>query len=244
MSKYRFIIIFVTCFLCGNAPAQSFPAGAVILEDRIVTTERQLVLWMPNPMKNPRSADEGEIYTCPEETRGSYYSGRAKVSLIDLKNREIVNTIEIEGNGITSEDNTLDLPFWIHDGYYKVPLVDQNKEGKPVLLNLKDYNNDGQAHEFALFDAVACMGLPSTLIGYSAKRDKVIQYKTELKTADGSAERFWIDYLFGRQPDEKGVWKYEIDYRGRAGALEKYEIRYDREKEMFYGTRISIFDEN
>ncbi len=88
------------------------------------------------------------------------------------------------------------------------------------------------------------MGLPSTLIGYSEKQDKVIQYQTELKTSEGTSKRFWIDYFFGQKPEKKGIWKYEIDYRGRGGALEKYEIRYDIEKEMFYGTRISVEDEN
>ncbi len=243
MSKLFVLIILIFCVYCGNLLSQSFPANSVILEQKTVTTDRQLVLWMQNPKKNPRDADVEEPYTCPEETRGSYYSGKANVSLIDLKNKTIINTIEISGNGISSSDNTLDLPYWIHKGYYEVPLIDKNKEGKPILLNLKDYNNDSKQHEFALFDAVACMGLPSTLLGYSQNQDKVIQYQTELKTSEGKSKRFWVDYLFGQKPNKKGVWKYEIDYRGRGGALEKYEIRYDKAKEKFYGERISIVDE-
>lgn len=236
--------LFILFILFGNSFSQSFPANSVILEQQTVTVNRQLVLWMQDPKMNPRSDEEDDIYTCPDETRGSYYSGKANVSLVDLKNKKIINTIEIEGNGISSDDNSLDLPYWIHKGYYEVKLVDEKKEGKPILLDLKDYNNDGKTFEFALFDAVACMGLPSTLIGYSEKQDKVIQYQTELKTSEGTAKRFWIDYLFGQKPDKKSVWKYEIDYRGRGGALEKFEIRYDKEKEMFYGTRTSIEEEN
>jgi hypothetical protein len=41
---------------------------------------------------------------------------------------------------------------------------------------LRDHNGDGDALEFALFDAPACMGLETTLVGYSRARDKVIQY--------------------------------------------------------------------
>jgi len=230
------------CFLSGSANilfAQNIPQSAVILEKVKVTANRQMILWMPNPAKNPRN-EEDDIYTCPDETRGHYYSGIAKVSLFDLKTKKIINTIEIQGNGISSDDNTLDLPYLIRRGYYKVPRIDLMKEGTPILMDLKDYNADGKPHEFALFDRVACMGLETTLIGYSAKQDKVIQYEAELKTEEGTAKLFWIDYLFGHKPDKKGVWKYDIDYRGRGGALEKYEFRYDKKREMFYGRRISI----
>ncbi len=110
--------LFILFILFGNLFAQSFPANSVILEQKTVTPNRQLVLWMQDPKMNPRSDDEDDIYTCPDETRGSYYSGKANVSLVDLKSRKIINTIEIKGNGISSDDNTLDLPYWIHKGYY------------------------------------------------------------------------------------------------------------------------------
>lgn len=242
MSKSAFSLCFVWLILAGNLFAQTFPESAVILEKTKITADRQFVLWMPNPKKNPRDPAD-DVYTCPDETRGSYYSGIVNVSLIRMATNKIINTIEIQGNGISSDDNQLDLPYLIHRGYYSVPKIDKNKEGPPVIMNLKDYNNDGKLHEFALFDAIACMGLQTTLIGYSQKQDRVIQYLTELKTDQEIFKSYWIDYLFGQKPDKKGVWKYEIDYRGRAGALEKYEFRYDRNKEMFFGTRISIKDE-
>jgi hypothetical protein len=235
-----FAVLFLV--LTVNLFAQIFPKSAVILEKVTVNASRQLVLWMPNPKKNPRDPSD-DVYTCPDETRGSYFTGKANVSLVNLKTKTIVNTIEIKGDYLSGEDNNLDLPYRIHRGYYDVPRIDKNKEGKPVLMNLKDYNADGKPFEFALFDAVACMGLQTTLIGYSAKQDKVIQYQTELKTAEGTSKEFWIDYLFGHKPDKKGVWKYEIDYRGRGGTLDKYEFRYDKNREIFYGTRTSIEEE-
>lgn len=243
MLKKFAIIVFVLSVLTVNLSAQIFPKSAVILEKAKVTPTRQMVLWMKNPRKNPRSADD-DIYTCPDNTRGHYYSGVTNVSLINLKTKRIVQTLEIISDGIESGFNTLDLPYLIkRTGYYEVPRIDKNKEGKPVLMKLKDYNGDGKPHEFALFDAIACMGLPSTLIGYSQKRDKVIQYQTELKTAEGTSKEYWIDYFFGHKANKQGVWRYRIDYRGRAGTLDKYELRYDRKREMFYGTLISISDE-
>jgi hypothetical protein len=238
MYKPIVLISFVLSILFVNINAQSFPKSSVILERKNVTANRELVLWMPNPKKNPRKVAD-DIYTCPDQTRGHYYSGVAKVSLINLKTKKIINTLKIEG----FEDETLDLPYLIQRRYYKVVKLDKNKEGKPTLLNLSDYNNDGKPHEFALFDAVACMGLETTLIGYSETNDKVIQYQTEFKVDGKTSNAFWVDNFFGQKVNEEGLWKYEIDYRGRGGALEKYEIRYDKKREMFYGMLTSIFED-
>ncbi len=43
---------------------------------------------------------------------------------------------------------------------------------------------DGLPLETAFFQAVACMGLNTTLIGYSPPRDEVIQYEVELKITE------------------------------------------------------------
>lgn len=233
---FKYFLIFLLLF-ASISFAQDIPKTAVILEKAPVTPTRQLILWMINPTKNAR--DTEEIYTCPEETRGHYYSGKANVSLVDLKTKKTINTIEIDANG----ENSIDLPYLIHRGYYTVPKVDKNKEGKPILMNLKDYNADGKLYEFALFNALACMGLDTTLIGYSQKQDKVIQYPIELKTHDKTSNGFWADYLFGHKPNKKGVWVYQIDYRGRAGSLDKYEIHYDKNRELFYGKLYNLFEE-
>ena len=55
---------------------------------------------------------------------------------------------------------------------------------------------------------------------------------------------YWVDYLFSRKPFLKGYWRYEIDYTGRGGSLDKYEIRYDPAKEIFVGNLISTGGEN
>lgn len=242
MLKFTFFLIFAV--FGQTLLAEMLPKSALIIEKKPVTADRELILWMPNPTKNPRDTTD-DLYTCPDYTRGHYYSGVANVSLLDIKTNNIIQTLEIQGNGITSDGNNIDLPYLIKGGYYyNVPKITAaNEEGIPLLLNLKDYNNDGKAHEFALFDALACMGLGTTLIGYSEKQDKVIQYQTELKTDTETFKDYWVDYLFDHSANAQGVWQYEIDYRGRAGSLDKYEIRYDKERELFYGTRVSISDE-
>ena len=42
------------------------------------------------------------------------------------------------------------------------------------------------------------------------------------------------------KPLRSGYWKYEIDYRGRAGSLDKWEVRYNPAKERFEGKLIVV----
>ena len=233
----------------SQAANYELPPGAQVIEVQPIQSSqhphRALMLWMLNPLKVPRDNPD-DIYTCPEYTRGSHYSGPTRVSLVDPQTKTIINTIKIlnfEGH------DTLDIPYRIESGhYYHVAGVPQGKEGKPTIMWLKDYNGDGQAGEFALFDAIACMGLPTTLIGYSEARDRVIQYPVTLTVISGKQKStrtaLWVDYLFSQRPDSPGVWKYSIDYTGRAGTLDAYEVRYLPAEEKFSGQRISTADDS
>ena len=225
---------------------QGVPATAVMIESRTLEErpERAIVLWMLNPEKHPTEYSPDDPYTCPDYSRGSHYSGKTRVSLVDLKASKVINTVEIKQEYDDGQDS-FDVPYAIRKGYYYAVEGEpaEGHEAKAIILSLKDYNGDGKALEFALFDAQACMGLATTLIGYSPRQDKLIQYPIELKTKTGKKvsvqKSHWCDYLFEKKPEKPGYWKYEIDYRGRAGALEKYEVRYNPEKEMFEGTTSS-----
>ncbi len=201
------------------------PSGAVIIEEQPLRSEsypdRALILWMVNPTKNPSDAQKNPEapYTCPDETRGSCYSGPTRVSLINTTTRTVR-----KGYYYHVEDEG-DAP--------------EGVEMKARVMWLKDYNGDGKALEFALFDAANCMALLTTLIGYSEWQDRVIQYPIYLEVVGDEGHRTeslsWCDYLFSEKPISPGHWKYEIDYRGRGGPLDKYEIRYDTQHEMFVG---------
>lgn len=237
-----------------STPKLNLPGGAVVIETEALKSKgypnRAIVLWMLTPVKHPSGAQEDPdySYSCPDHSRGSYYSGPARVSLVDTGANTIINTIEIKQEYFKGEDS-FDIPYAIRKGYYYQ--VDGNpskdKEVRPRLMWLRDYNGgDGNALEFALFDALACMGLPTTLIGYSVRQDKVIQYLIQLEVK-GDNERsvrvsHWCDYLFSQKPQSPGYWRYKIDYRGRGGSLDKYEIRYDAEKEVFEGTFVRTAD--
>ncbi|MEK6336536.1 MAG: hypothetical protein AABM67_16535 [Acidobacteriota bacterium] len=247
-------IVFAVCVLAGagfqtlgQTKSLSLPKGAVVLETRQLSStvhpNRSLVLWMLNPKKNPTSYAPDEVYSCPDYTRGSHYSGPTRVALVDSATKRILNTIKISGSYEEGGDS-FDLPYAIRAGfYYRVaPQPRKGVEAKPTIMWLRDYNGDGKAFEFALFDAEACMGLQTTLIGYSEKQDLVIQYPVSLEVIEGSKRSSrmspWADYLFSKKPLRPGYWKYEIDYRGRAGSLDKWEMRYNGARERFEGKLI------
>jgi hypothetical protein len=223
------------------------PAGAQVIEVRKLELAdgkaRALVLWMLRPKKYPRGSDE--IYTCPEETRGSFYRGPVRVSLVDADAGRVVNTLKV----LLDDEDEFDIPYLIKaGGYYHVPIVAGVGEGRPSVMHLRDFNGDGRAEEFALFNAEACMGLGTALFGYSEKQDRVVQYSTSLSVTDSKGQKStevldWVDYLFAKEPTGPGRWKFEIDYRGRGGSLDRYEVRYNGQAERFEGTLTHTTDQ-
>ena len=228
----------LTAFGATNADEYKLGNGAVILETQEVKPNRALLLWMVRPVKHPRETPS-EPYSCPEYTRGNFYSGPTRVSLVDPQAHKVINTIKIADSD--GARDAFDLPYEIRsDYYYHVEGVAKEAEGKPTIMWLKDYNGDGKSWEFALFNAEACMGLATTLIGYSERQDKVIQYQTHLTVTKSKGKRSttterWTDYLFSKEAESLGNWKYEVDYQGRGGTLDKYEIHYDSKTERFEG---------
>jgi hypothetical protein len=241
----------ITCFLLGwAAPAlgqariHGLPKGALVVETRKLPSAKQanraLVLWMLNPKKVPSDYGSESPIPCPSQTRGSYYSGPTRVSLLNTTSNTIINTVKIE-EGFPDNDGTFDVPYAIRKGYYYhvAARVKRTVEAKPTIMWLRDYNGDGKSLEFALFDAPACMGLQTSLVGYSEKRDRVIQYPVNLGLVGVPQHAtkivYWADYLFNTKPLQPGYWKYEVDYTGRGGTLDTWEVRYNPAKEQFEG---------
>src|ERR1700687_4668876 len=156
----------------ARGPQYELPSGAVTIEAHglgsLGLPDRKLVLWMLNPENHPSNHTGDDPYSCTEYTRGSYYSGPTRVSLVNSNTGTIINTVEVK-EGDSNGQDTFDIPYAIRKGYYYEVEGEpkKGKEAKPRLLSLKDYNGDRKAAEFALFYAQACMGLACTLIGYS-----------------------------------------------------------------------------
>lgn len=250
-------IIAIRCFpeilLAQIAPSDfGIPSDALIIERAVIPPSvhrtRELVLWMISPQKHDRGPlSDRNPYTCPELTLGSYYEGPTRLSLVNPETSAVINTVKIV-SFLSDGRDYFYVPYRIRSGdYYPVPGRPKGTEGKPALLALRDVNGDGLALEVAFFEAEACMGLPTTLVGYSPRQDKVMQYRAEMRVTylkgagklpnrSKAVTGSWIDYLFAETPVAAGHWKYEIDYRGRLGTLDSYDIRYDQTREMFVGT--------
>jgi hypothetical protein len=237
-------VLWATSLALAQTPYAGLPARAFTVEVKevpaTVHSDRALVLWMLHPRQHDRGPfSEDNPYSCPELTKGSYWSGPTRVSLVDTASGHLINKVNLT-DADTGKDE-FEVPYRIQPsgdfpGYYHVPSPPHRGEGKPELLHLSDYNGDGDALEVAFFHSEACMGLGTTLIGYSKRREKVIQYWLELTEGGEKSFQKWIDYLFSEKPQQPGYWKYEIDYRGRGGSLDRYEVRYDPALERFYGT--------
>jgi len=251
LTAFVLLLLPVAAAQAQTRPAPyGLPAGARVIEERALELDdgkrRALVLWMLRPKRYPRRGEE--TYTCPEETRGSFYNGPTRVSLVDTEAGRVVNTLKVSEDSAHGED-VFDIPYRIHAGsYYHVPGVAEGREGRPTVMWLRDYNGDGRALEFALFDAWACMGLDTALFGYSERQDRVIQYPVSLETTDTNGKKHadvldWADYLFSKEPIAPGLWKFQIDYRGRGGSLDSYEVRYNLQAERFEGTLSQTTDE-
>jgi hypothetical protein len=235
------------------------PPEAVVIEraaiPQTIHKDRELVLWMLSPQKHDRGEfSKSNPYMCPEMTLGSYFSGPTRVSLVDTNSKKSINTVTIRHN--FGAEDSFDIPYRILADYeYLVPGHPHGSEGKPALLALRDLNGDGLPLETAFYEAEACMGLQTTLVGYSPKQDRVIQYEVELTLTEqkmvegrGIANKEkpttigtkWVDYLFAESPTRPGRWSYQIDYRGRLGTLDSYDVHYDPSREKFFGTRVSL----
>ncbi len=223
----------------GQEKVPGLPANAFVVETvpvpESVQRDRLIALWMIDAEKSEYKIGP-EPQACPEMTRGSGYSGKTRVSLIDTAAHRVINTIEIH----TSEDDRFEIPMLIWPGYYAIPKLTQKNAGKPKILDLRDFNGDGAALEFAFYEAEACMGLATALLGYSVQQDKLIQYEVDLTVLDGPRreERVeaWPDYLFHRKPIAPGKWRYTIDYSGRGGCTDSYVVNYSATAERFSGT--------
>ncbi|HLJ49429.1 MAG TPA: hypothetical protein VKU01_25625 [Bryobacteraceae bacterium] len=196
---------------------------------------RELVLWMCDAEKHDADIDP-EAYTCPDETTGHFYRGRTSVSLVDAVTKNVINTVPVTASW--PNDGTFDIPYKIAGFFYHVagPL-NKYHEGKPTIMWLKDYNGDGEATEFALFEASNCTIVETTLFGYSRPQDRVIQYPIHLLQREGSItkprDRPWVDHLFINKPESPGHWKWQYQYH--VGGLTHFDIRYVPAKEEFEG---------
>ena len=226
------LVHFMTMLLFFAAIASLLPANARIVETRPVWKDRAILLWMIAPSSEPDPCPSLEDWgqSCPDRTQGCHFHGPTRVSLVDTSTPRIINTIAIEDP--YSGDDAFDIPFKVlTPGPYRF----DPQTRRPTILALSDYNGDGKALEFALFEALSCSDLLTTLIGYSIKRDVLLQYPIRTKYDNDDFVTVWPEHLFATKPIRPRFWRYTLGYPPGPPdePFEHWTVRYVPEREEF-----------
>ncbi len=127
-----------------------------------------------------------------------------------------------EGDDI---EHSFPIPFLVSNGLYYVPRVNENKEGLPKILNLRDLTGEGVAGQFVLFEYVACTISLTTAVGYSPHSDRAVQYQVETFAEDLKPNLVsWIEQVFGVKPLRPGHWDFNWAH---------VEVTFDRTRQVF-----------
>ena len=216
------------------------PQEAKVIETAPLNTRRGntrgLVLWMLNPKRILR---EGER-VCSEWVYGDHWYGPTRLSLIDLANRSLINTIEIRGlyEGADEQEHGFRIPFRVSNSFYHVPQSDRNKEGAPRILNLRDLTGEGVAGQFVLFEYEVCGTALTTVLGYSGRNDAVVHFRVEISNPGEKLAVFsWVPHLFQERPIRPGQWDFTWEPGHGADCWIHEQVSFDPARQLFVNHR-------
>lgn len=227
--------------LAGQGVTSTSIAGLLPPEAKVIETadlkvdgknSRGLVLWMLHPTRVVRQ-ESGDL-GCADWVYGDHWYGPTRLSLFDVTNKKLINTIEIRGMYEGEKDHGFPIPFLVRNGSYYVPRVGPNKEGTPIILNLRDLTGEKVAGQFVLFEYEACAISLTTVLGYSPKSDRAVQYGVARPTESGKPEVvLWVEQVFGTKPIRPGHWDFTWEPgHGAEGSVHE-RVSFDQKKQVF-----------
>jgi hypothetical protein len=240
-----FVCCVAVCVLAAVLLAQSasstivqrlLPPDAKIIEiadlHEVAEKQRLFVLWMRNPKQEVRSPDQGY---CGDAVYGDNWVGPTRLSLVDPVNQKLLNTIDIMGPAFLRDAaDSFRLPFLVGDGYYHVPQMNSNNEGKPTILYLQDLSGDGLAAEFVLFMYGACGIAETGVFGYQKQSDQVVPYLVEVQDGSGQSKtRQWVSQIFARKPIRPGLWDFTWEPGHGADSTIREQVSFDNLRQLF-----------
>lgn len=223
--KY-FIAVVVVSSVLGEAKADDqsslqdmLPRGAHVLETKDISKisgrPRVLVLWM-SESASQYSVDH-QLY-CGSFVYGSGWHGRAHLSAVDFKRRKLISSVDIQGeteDGDPAPEIAIPVSLPVGDATFK----------KANILNLKDYTGEGKEAQFPLFDYVVCGHNNSTLLGYEADTDQVLQYRIN--------EKQWAPEIFDHSMIKPGYWDFEWGFGHGSDASYREIVHFVRKSRQF-----------
>jgi hypothetical protein len=214
--------------------------GAKIIETANPTTNvgkiRVFVLWMQQPKKVVRDPDVGY---CGDDVYGDHWFGPTRLSLVDVTDGRILNTIKIVGPAFIGDPaDSFRLPYFVSNTYYYVPRVNSKGEGKPQVLRLRDLTGDGVADEFVMFMYGACGIAETSVFGYDQRSDRALQYPVEVRSGNDAPEtEFWVDQIFAKKPNRPGHWSFTWEPGHGSEDIIHEEVSFDPVRQVFVDGR-------
>jgi len=234
-----------TCLLVASLPAQKLPSGTIqrllppdakIIETATLNTgpgkARSLVLWMEKPDSVVRQ-DGGY---CGDDVYGDYWIGPTRLSLFDLAESTLVNTIEIRSSYELPDDkeHVFQIPFLVSNYFYSVPTLNASEEGQPQILNLQDLTGEGIAGQFVLFDYTACGVVSTSVFGYSPESERATQYPIEIVADDQKVRiEHWAWQIFASKPIRPGYWDFTWEPGYGVDVFNREQVSFDKARQLF-----------
>jgi hypothetical protein len=206
------------------------PTGAEIIETADLTAiarkPRTIVLWMLYPQRNlddkaNKNQEGGYCSDIIHGDFGKFWRGPTRLSLIDLREMKLINTIEVHEGCDTCDDS------------FRIPLCVRNSNsgrgGRPNL-DLRDLTGEGLNADFTLLTFEA-YGLASTgAFGYEARFDRVVQYPVEI---GADKPTLWTDMVFAKEALRPGHWSFTSAPGHGDPATYVEEVSFDRVRRVF-----------
>jgi hypothetical protein len=138
------------------------------------------------------------------------------------------------GNSSTAKPGVFEIPFYVSKGHYHVPPPDAKKEGKPAIMMLRDLTGEGVAGQFVLFDYVNCGGAAGTVVGYSPRSDRAMQYSVEIITGDDKPKtELWAERIFETRRIRSGYRDFTWDPGYGCFCTSHEHISFDKARQVF-----------
>ena len=231
--------IYLTTALAGQNPvrhavADLLPGDARIIETATVPVRtakvRLLVLWMQAPRRVTSEWDSAADFVY-----GDHWLGPTFLSLADPSAPRLINTVTIRGNQESPDDNgAFAIPFFTYSGFYYVPHADKDRKGKPLLMRLQDMTGEGVAGQFVLYDHVASGIAAGSVVGYSFRSDRAVQYAVErTQNRFDPVVQLWAVQVFDRKPERAGYWKFTWEVGHGEWEWIDEEVHFDAARQLF-----------
>ena len=199
-----------------------FPESCIFFEYALLKTARPRAIAIV--VENARfTVDLDEWYTCPAESTGhGFVCGAIRFVLLDPQHNTVLDTLPDQVFEEYRPAWCHELPFSICRGYTYRSDGTREREGQARVLTFSDFDHDGLAAEFPLFEYGGSCGFnAAALVGYDARQDAL----RPISFAFSVAEEDWENRRNGQDSTYQAVydWLPNLPLRG---LLQQDTLRY------------------